>query len=69
MRPAEYITYRELFDRVPATTEVIDIFAGLNAFSTVLLASRLNIMFRQSVSSESDNDLRRVRTMVCGGLF
>jgi hypothetical protein len=58
MRPAEYITYRELFDRVPETTEVSDIFAGLNGFSTVLLASRLNIMFRQSVSSEKDGDFR-----------
>ncbi|MGC0777451.1 MAG: hypothetical protein WCD68_09615, partial [Candidatus Acidiferrum sp.] len=69
MRPAEYITYRELFDRLPTTTEVTDIFAGLNAFSTVLLASRLNTMFRQSISSENDRELAEFQEWFAAAFF
>jgi hypothetical protein len=69
MQPAKYITYRELFDRQPTTAEPAGIIAGLNAFSTVLLASRLNIMFRQSVSSEDDRKIANFQEWFAAAFF
>src|SRR5258708_1764058 len=56
MQPAIYITYRELFDRLPTTQELKTIVKGLNAFQTVLLTARLNTLFRHSASSVNPLD-------------
>jgi hypothetical protein len=50
-KPATYFTYGELFDRLPTKEEVGSIIKGLNAFHTVLLAARLNALFRHSMWS------------------
>jgi hypothetical protein len=57
MRPATYITYRELFDRVPTQGEVDETFKGLHAFNTVLLAARLNTMFWHSVTGQDPKEM------------
>lgn len=56
MRPATYITYRELFDRPPTKAEVCEIFGGLNAFNTVLLAARCSTMFWMAAMGRRPGD-------------
>lgn len=58
--PATYITYRELFDRVPTSDELDSIIKGLNAFNTVVLTARLNTMYRHSVGSKNPEDANSV---------
>jgi hypothetical protein len=52
-----YVTYKELFDRVPTKDELNGIMKGLNAFNTVLLASRLNTMLWHSMLSRNPQDI------------
>jgi hypothetical protein len=59
-KPAPFITYRELFDRLPTKTELVEKIRGLNAFHTVLLTSRLNAMFRHSTWSRNPEDNKAV---------
>jgi len=53
MRPAEYITYRELFDERPTKEAVEDIIKNLSAIRTFQLASRLNTMFRHAADGDA----------------
>ena len=69
MPPAKYITYRELFDRVPTIDEIQTIVKSLNAFSTVLLCSRLSTMFRHAVMSEDENTLTQFQQWFAAAFF
>jgi hypothetical protein len=53
MRPAEYITYRELFDQRPTKGALEGIIKTLNATRTLQLASRLNLMFRHATEADA----------------
>jgi hypothetical protein len=59
-KPATYITFRELFDRLPTKEELNAIIQGLNAFNTALLTSRLNTMFRHSVWTANPQDVNSI---------
>ena len=51
-----YITYHELYDRLPNEEELHGLLKGLNAFHTVVLLCRLNTMLRHSVLSPNKQD-------------
>jgi len=59
-KPATYITFRELFDRLPTKEELNATMKGLNAFNTVLLTSRLNTMFRHSMWTKNPQDVNSI---------
>ena len=53
-----YVTYSELFDRMPTEEELNDIVKDLNAFNTVVLTSRLNTMLWHSMWSQNPQDAK-----------
>ena len=57
-KPAAYITYRELFDRMPTKEELGSIIKSMNAFHTVLLTARLSAMFRHATWSDHPQDAK-----------
>lgn len=57
-KPAVYITYHDLFDRLPTKEELGSIIKGLNAFNTVLLTARLSATFRHASWSRNPQDAK-----------
>src|SRR5271169_1253802 len=57
-KPVRYLTYRELFDRLPTTEELVEIVKGLNGFHTVLLTTRVSAMFRFATWSRNPQDAK-----------
>lgn len=53
MRPAEYVTYFELFDRHPLIEELEEVLGRLNSDETIIVCCRLNTMFRLSAAEDS----------------
>jgi hypothetical protein len=64
-KPATYLTYRELFDRLPTKQELVNVIKGLNAFNTVLLTARLSAMFRHSTWSQNPLDEKALEKFQC----
>jgi hypothetical protein len=67
-----YVTYNELFDRMPTEEELNDLVKGLNAFNTVVLTSRLNTMLWHSMRSQNPQDvgsLSKFQHWFAGNIF
>lgn len=60
-RPATYLTYRELYDRVPAQAELLDIIKSLNAFHTALFTARLSATYRHATWTRHPQDTNAVQ--------
>lgn len=59
-KPGTYLTYRELFDRLPTKEELANTIKGLNAFNTVLLTARLSATYRHATWSRHPQDVKAV---------
>jgi hypothetical protein len=58
LKPTTYLTYRELFDRLPTKEELGSMIKGFNGFHTVLLTARLSAMFRHSMWTQNPQDAK-----------
>jgi hypothetical protein len=60
MRPATYLTYRELFDRLPTEDELLAIIRNLNAFQTAVFTARLSATYRHATWSRNPQNKKAV---------
>lgn len=59
-----YIPYSELYDRKPATTEVVELLQGLSRLHTVLLMSRVNTHLRHALQSPGRDELNWIQSFL-----
>ena len=59
-KPATYLTYRELFDRLPTKEELVGIMKNLSAFQTAVFTARLCATYRHATWTKNPQEAKAV---------
>jgi hypothetical protein len=59
-KPATYLTYRELFDRLPTKEELVGIMKNLSAFQTAVFTARLSATYRHATWTKNPQEAKAV---------